>query len=355
MNEALKLGQLSGCGTFTARCAAYLEKSTGAQKAILTGSGTAALEMMGLLLDLQPGDEVIVPAFTFVSTANAFLLRGAKPVFVDVRPDTLNIDEKQIEKRISKKTKAVCVVHYAGVACEMDPILKLGIPVLEDNAHGLLGQYRGRPLGSFGTLAAQSFHDTKNLTCGEGGALLINDPQYLERAEVLRDKGTNRKKFMEKIVDKYTWVDVGSSFGLSDLAAAFLWAQFERAKDVQKKRAAAWNLYDRLLEPVAESLGLRRPTVPSHCEQSFHMYYVLCRSKQHRSELIQFLKARDIHAVFHYHALNASPMAQRMGFARQDCPVTEQVSDQVLRLPFFTDISTEEIHRVVNAIQEFRS
>jgi dTDP-4-amino-4,6-dideoxygalactose transaminase len=300
---------------------------------------------------------VIIPSFTFVSTVNAFVLRGAHPVFIDIRKDTLNLDEKQLEDRITSRTKAIVPVHYAGVGCEMDEILaiaaKHGISVVEDNAHGLFAKYKGKYLGTFGCLATQSFHETKNLTCGEGGALLINDMKYFERAEILREKGTNRSRFFRGQVDKYTWVDVGSSYLPSEILAAFLYAQLESWQEIQAKRQKIWQRYELEFRAWAGEHGIQTPHVPEHCEQSFHMYYLLFPSLQERQTLISHLKEKGIMSVFHYLPLHLSDMGLRFGGKVGDCPVTENVSDRLLRLPFYTDLTEDEQFRVVIAIKEF--
>jgi len=356
--ESVELGHISGDGHFTARCQRILEEATGARKALLVTSCTHALEMCALLLDIQPGDEVILPSFTFVTTANAFVLRGGRPVFVDIRPDTLNLDERLIESRVTERTRAIVPVHYAGVGCEMAAILRIaerhGIPVVEDNAHGLFGAYRGRPLGSFGCLATQSFHETKNITCGEGGALLINDPALVERAEILREKGTNRSRFFRGQVDKYTWVDLGSSYVLSDMLAAFLLAQLEAREQIQAARRRIWERYWEGLSGWAGSIGARLPVVPVHCHQAYHMFHVLMPSLAARQALIAHLRGRGILSVFHYQPLHDSEMGHRFGWRRGDCPVTEEVSDRLLRLPFFTSLSEEEQAGVIECIREFR-
>jgi len=354
IQEAIKSWQLSGDGAFTKKCHAFLERELGAKKALLTTSCTHALEMAALLLDIKPGDEVIVPSFTFVSTVNAFVLRGARPVFIDIRPDTLNLDETQLKRLITPHTRAVLVVHYAGVACEMDPILQIasehGLAVIEDNAHGLFGKYKDRNLGTFGCLATQSFHETKNFTCGEGGALLINDPQYIERAEIIREKGTDRSRFFRGQVDKYTWVDVGSSYLPSDILAAFLYAQLESRDCIQSRRRRIWERYDSGLKQWAEESGVKRPSVPAHCEHPYHMYYLLMPSLEKRQALISYLNSRDINSVFHYQPLHLSTMGQRFGGKAGDCPVTETVSDRLVRLPFYNDLTEEEQSAVIMAI-----
>ena len=340
------------------KCHALLEQLLDVPKVLLTTSCTHALEMAALLLDIQPGDEVIVPSFTFVSTPNAFVLRGARPVFVDVRPDTLNMDETQLERLITERTRAIVPVHYAGVGCEMDYYrciaAEYGIPIVEDNAHGLFGKYKGRYLGTFGTFATQSFHETKNFICGEGGALLINDPQYIERAEIIREKGTNRSRFFRGQVDKYTWVDIGSSYLPSDLLAAFLYAQLEARAEIQAKRRQIWETYYEQLQDWAWGNGVRMPIVPDHCEQSYHMFYLLLPSLEDRHALIDHLKERGILSVFHYLPLHLSEMGRRFGGRVGDCPVTEDVSDRLLRLPFYNDLSEADQTQVIEAIIEFR-
>ena len=356
--SAMSIGQISGDQTFTKRCHALLETRLGVAKALLTTSCTHALEMSGLLIGLQPGDEVILPSFTFVSTANAFVLRGARPVFVDCRADTLNLDERLLEAKITSRTKAIVPVHYAGVGCEMDTILDVarrhGIAVIEDNAHGLFGKYKGRWLGTFGDLATQSFHETKNFTCGEGGALLINDPALVERAEIIREKGTNRSQFFRGQVDKYSWVDVGSSYLMSDVLAAFLLAQLESSDWIQSRRRELWERYDAELADWAETARVTRPTVPAHCEQAFHMYYLLLPSLDARQRLIAHLKAQGILSVFHYLPLHSSEMGRKLGGRPGDCPVTEDASDRLLRLPFFNRMTPEEQGRVIEGIKSFR-
>ncbi len=357
MADALDAGVISGDGVYTRRCSRLLEELMGVPRVLLTTSCTTALEMIALLLGIEPGDEVVMPAFTFVSTANAFVLRGARPVFVDIRPDTLNLDEAQLERLVTPRTRAIVVVHYAGVGCEMDEILAIagrhGIPVVEDNAQGLFGAYRARALGTFGCLAAQSFHETKNVTCGEGGALVINDPRYFERAEIIREKGTNRSRFFRGLVDRYTWVDVGFSALPSDLLAAFLYAQLEAREQIQAKRRRVWECYDESLRPWAARHDVRLPVVPAHCAQPYHLYYLLMASLEHRQALIARLKAQGILAVFHYQPLHLSEMGQRFGGKAGDCPVTESVSDRLLRLPFYADLTEADQARVVDTIRAF--
>jgi dTDP-4-amino-4,6-dideoxygalactose transaminase len=358
IRAAIATPKFSGDGSHTAHCHALLQQSLGIQKALLTTSCTHSLEMAALLLDVVPGNEVIVPAFTFPSTANAFVLRGARPVFVDIRADTLNIDENQIEQRITERTTAIFLVHYAGVGCEMDTILAIArrhaIAVVEDNAHGLYGRYRRRYLGTFGEVAALSFHETKNFTCGEGGALLINDARFIERAEVLREKGTDRSRFFRGEVDKYNWVDIGSSYLPSDLLAAFLRAQLEHREQIQSARRRLWENYMRELSGWATDNGVRLPTIPPECEQSYHMFYLILPSLDSRQALISHLSQREIFAVFHYLPLHLSPMGRTFGGREGDCPVTEKISERLLRLPFYTDMTTTEQAQVIEAVSEFR-
>jgi dTDP-4-amino-4,6-dideoxygalactose transaminase len=355
MHQAITGMHLSGDGPFTKKCNTELENIIGASKALLTTSCTHALEMTALLLDIQPGDEIILPDFTFVSTVNAFVLRGARPVFVDIRADTLNLDESQLERHITPRTKAIVVVHYAGVGCEMDAILEIAgrynIPVIEDNAHGLFGRYKGKPLGSFGCMATQSFHETKNVTCGEGGALIINDPNLIERAEIIREKGTNRSRFFRGLVDKYSWVDIGSSYLPSEILAAFLCAQLEHWGEIQEKRKNIWDRYWQELYPWAEEHGILLPSVPVYCEQPYHMFYMLMPSLEQRQALIAQLKAEDIYAVFHYLPLHLSDMGVKFGGKVGDCPITEDISDRLVRLPLFFDMSSDEQTRVIGSIR----
>jgi dTDP-4-amino-4,6-dideoxygalactose transaminase len=355
--DAVRLGHLSGDGSYTKACHKLLEEALGVQKALLTTSCTHALEMAALILNLQAGDEVIVPSFTFVSTVNAFVLRGAKPVFADVRRDTLNLDERQLERLITPRTRAIVPVHYAGVACAMDEINAIAqqhnIPVIEDNAHGLFGRYRGQWLGTLGAMATQSFHETKNFTCGEGGALLLNSGDIIERAEIIREKGTNRSRFFRGMVDKYTWVDVGSSYLPSDALAAYLYAQLEARDRIQSKRQCIWDTYWRELGAWAAQHDVTLPTIPEECEQSYHMFYLLLPSLEVRTRLIEYLKTRSILAVFHYLPLHLSDMGQQFGGKPGDCPVTEDISDRLLRLPFFNDLSDAEQAEVIAALCEF--
>jgi len=355
--QALSSPKHSGDGPFTQRCHALLESALGVEKVLLTTSCTHALEMSALLIDLQAGDEVIVPSFTFASTANAFALRGARLVFADIRRDTLNLDEAQLESLITPRTRAIVLVHYAGVGCEMETILAVarrhGIIVIEDNAHGLFGRYRQQWLGSFGLFATQSFHETKNFSCGEGGALLINDSEFIQRAEIIREKGTNRTRFFRGEVDKYSWVDVGSSYLPSDLLAALLLSQLEVWKEIQAKRQKIWQTYYTGLKEWAMRQGVALPFVPSECDQTYHMFYILLPSLKTRQALISHLRARNILAVFHYLPLHLSDCGKTWGAQAGDCPVTEDVSDRLLRLPFYNSLDESTQNRVISAILEF--
>ena len=357
IQQALASGILSGDGQFTKRCNEWLQREISVPSALLTTSCTHALEMTALLLDLEPGDEVIVPAFTFVSSINAYVLRGAKPVFADIRPDTLNLDERQLASLITPRTKAIVVVHYAGVGCEMDSIMetanRAGVTVIEDNAHGLFGRYKGKNLGTFGAMATQSFHETKNIACGEGGALLLNDSTFMERAEIIREKGTNRSRFFRGLVDKYGWVDIGSSYLPSELLAAFLLGQFEASTKIQLRRKTICDAYSSALGDWANQNGIRMPFVPSHCEQPYHMFYMLLPDLEKRQAFIAHMRARGIIAPFHYLPLNASPMGIKSGSKLGDCPVTEKISDELVRLPLFNAMSDVETETVITAVKEF--
>jgi dTDP-4-amino-4,6-dideoxygalactose transaminase len=358
MAEAVASGHISGDGTFTRRVHALLEKELGVPKALLTTSCTHALEMMAILLEIQDGDEVIIPDFTFVSTVNAFVLRGARPVFLDIRPDTLNLDETRLEAAITSRTRAIVPVHYAGVGCEMDAILDIAqrhdIAVVEDNAHGLFGKYNGRFLGTFGVMAAQSFHETKNFTSGEGGALLINDPGLVARGEIVREKGTNRSRFFRGQVDKYTWVDIGSSYLPSDILAAFLFGQLEERERIQSHRKALWDTYNLALGDWAQKHGVQLPVIPPHCEQAYHMFYILLPDLDTRQNFIQYLREQGIYSVFHYLPLHLSDMGRRFGGKAGDCPVTEGVSDRLVRLPFHNSLSSAEQELTIEAILSFK-
>ena len=357
MAEAVANAHISGDGPFTKKCHTLLQQALGVPKALLTTSCTHALEMAAILLDIQDGDEVIVPDFTFVSTVNAFVLRGARPVFLDIRPDTLNLDESQLEAAITHRTKAILPVHYAGVGCEMDTIMEVArrhnVAVVEDNAHGLFGKYKGQYLGTFGVMASQSFHETKNFTSGEGGALLINDPKFVERAEIIREKGTNRSRFFRGQVDKYTWVDIGSSYLPSDLLAAFLYGQLEQRERIQSHRKALWETYVLALSDWAGKNGVNLPTIPEHIEQSYHMFYLLLPNLNLRQKFIQYLRDLGIYSVFHYLPLHLSDMGQRFGGNPGDCPVTEDVSDRLVRLPFHNGLTNSEQELAMEAILDF--
>ena len=353
--EAGARGHLSGDGAFTRRCHEWLERTTGTHKALLTHSCTAALEIAALLLDLEPGDEIVMPSFTFVSTANAFVLRGAVPVFVDIRADTLNIDERLIEAAITPRTRAICVVHYAGVGCEMDAILDIaarhGLAVVEDAAQGILSAYRERPLGAIGAFGALSFHETKNVIAGEGGALLVNEPAYSARAEILREKGTNRSQFFRGEVDRYTWVDVGSSFLPGEMVAAFLAAQVEHAQSITARRLALWQRYHEAFADLEARERLRRPIVPAHCRHNAHMYYLLLRDGDARNAFIDALSARGIQTVFHYVPLHASPAGRRFGRSVGALPVTDMAGATLVRLPLW--LPDLDQGRVVEAVEAF--
>jgi dTDP-4-amino-4,6-dideoxygalactose transaminase len=356
--QAVADGQISGGGRFASECEQLLADILGAGRVLLTTSCTHALEMCALLLDVGPGDEVILPTFTFVSTVNAFVLRGATPVLCDIRPDTLNIDESIVESAITPRTKAIVVVHYAGIGCEMDALCALSsassIDVIEDNAHGLFGSYRGRMLGTFGSLATQSFHETKNLTCGEGGALVINRPELVDRAEILREKGTNRSKYFRGLVDKYSWVDVGSSYVISDLLAAFLLAQLEQRATIQTRRRVVWLNYDEGLRSWARDEGIRQPVIPSHCEQSYHLYYLVMPSVEDRDRFIVHMRERGILSVFHYVPLHLSPMGSKYGGFPGQFPVAERVADCLVRLPLYNDLTHSDHAAVIEAATSFR-
>lgn len=350
-------GHLAGDGNFTKHCSRWLEARTGAGKALLTHSCTAALEMAALLADIEPGDEVIMPSYTFVSTANAFVLRGAVPVFVDIRPDTLNIDETLIEAAITPRTKAIVPVHYAGVGCEMDAIMaianKHNLLVIEDAAQAVMAHYKGRPLGAIGHMGALSFHETKNIISGEGGALLVNSPHYAERAEVIREKGTNRSQFFRGQVDKYTWVDIGSSYLPGEIIAAFLAAQMEEADSITRQRLAIWNTYNQWLAEAEKAGKLRRPVVPAHCAHNAHMYYILLPDLEHRTAFIDKLRKVGINSVFHYIPLHSAPAGQHLGRSHGELHVTNDMSERLVRLPLWVGLEehqTEVIQHVMAAL-----
>jgi len=357
MAEAVANAHISGDGPFTKKCHALLQEALGIPKALLTTSCTHALEMAAILLDIKDGDEVIVPDFTFVSTVNAFVLRGARPIFLDIRPDTLNVDESKLEAAITPRTKAVLPVHYAGVGCEMGAIMDVAqrhnVAVVEDNAHGLFGKYKGQFLGTFGVMATQSFHETKNFTSGEGGALLINDSKFVERAEIIREKGTNRSRFFRGQVDKYTWVDIGSSYLPSDLLAAFLYGQLEQRDRIQVRRKSLWETYHLALRDWAGENGVGLPFVPEHVEQSYHMFYLLMPNLDLRQRFIQYLRDLGIYSVFHYLPLHLSDMGQSFGGKPGDCPITEDVSDRLVRLPFHNGLTNSEQELAIEAILDF--
>jgi dTDP-4-amino-4,6-dideoxygalactose transaminase len=354
--QALHSGHLSGDGAFTQRCQELLSELLGGATVLLTTSGTHALELIALLLEIQSGDEIIVPSFTFPSTVNAFVLRGARPVFVDIRRDTLNLDEGKLDALITARTRAIVAVHYAGVGCEMNAIMEVAaqksIPVVEDNAHGLFGRYRGEQLGTLGVMAAQSFHETKNFSSGEGGAIVINDPAYVDRAEIIREKGTNRRNFFRGLVDKYTWVDVGSSFLPSDLLASVLLAQLEQRDWVSERRRVIWHRYADDLSGWAAANDVQMPYVPDHCQTAYHLFHMLLPSTRSRDALISHLRDAGILAVFHYQPLHLSAFGRQLHPAA-DCPVTEDVSDRLVRLPFFTNMAVGDTESVIEAVCAF--
>ena len=346
ISEAHHHGWLAGDGKFSKLCHKELERVTGAARALLTHSCTAALEMAAILANIGPGDEVIMPSYTFVSTANAFVLRGAIPVFVDIRSDTLNLDERLVEAAITPRTRAIVPVHYAGVACEMDALLDIahrhGLILIEDAAQGYGSSYKGRPLGTLGALGAFSFHETKTVISGEGGALIVNDAALAGRAEIIREKGTNRSSFFRGQVDKYTWVDIGSSFLPSELVAAFLWAQLQEADRINAERLAIWQWYHDFFEPLEAAGSLRRPVIPSDCTHNGHMYYLLLDDLEQRSRFIAALKAREIGAVFHYVPLHSSPAGQRFGRVASTMAVTDRQSDRLVRLPLWLGMGEQQ-------------
>lgn len=357
IRQAVASHKICGDGQFTKNCNAWLEERFGAQKALLTTSGTTALDMAALLCDFQPGDEVILPSFTFSSTATAFVLGGAKLVFTDIRPDTMNIDETKIEAAITPRTRAIVAVHYAGVACEMDAIMDIarryGLIVIEDAAQGVMSSYKGRALGTIGDLGCYSFHETKNYSMGEGGALIINDPKYNERAEILREKGTNRSKFFRGQVDKYTWVDFGDSYLPSELNAAYLWAQLLRADEINNDRLNSWNEYNEAFKPLAEKALVELPVIPEGCVHNAHMFYLKTENLEQRTALIKYLKERDILAVFHYVPLHSAPAGLKFGrFDGEDVYTTAE-SDRLLRLPLYYGLSREDRQAVIRAVKAF--
>lgn len=357
ISHAHSLGQLAGDGFYTKKCHSWIEEKLNATQALLTHSGSAALEVMAILSKIAPGDEIIMPSFTFVTTANAFVLRGGVPVFVDVREDTLNIDEKLIENAITSKTKAIVVVHYAGVSCEMDTIIKIAkkynLLVFEDAAQGFLSKYKKKYLGTLGDISAISFHETKNIISGEGGVLIVNNRQFIERAEVIREKGTDRSRFLKGEVDKYTWVDIGSSYLPGEIVAAFLYAQLEMSQNIVKKRLKIWNKYHKKLERL-ETIGLiKRPVIPAYAQHNGHLYYLIAENAEIRDSLISFLKSRGILALFHYIPLHSSPAGKKYTRFIGKMEVTDRVADTLIRLPLFYDISDKEIDYVVRSIYDF--
>ncbi|MFA6355657.1 MAG: dTDP-4-amino-4,6-dideoxygalactose transaminase [Candidatus Omnitrophota bacterium] len=357
IKQSVDSGHIAGDGLFTKKCHSFLEKRLNARKVLLTTSCTTALEMAAILCGVKRGDEVIMPSYTFVSTANAFHLRGAKLRFVDIRKDTLNMDEGLIAAAVTGRTKVIVPVHYGGVGCEMDAIIKIAgknrLYVVEDAAQGIGAAYKGRHLGTIGDFGALSFHETKNCICGEGGALLINNKRYIERAEIVREKGTNRSKFFRGEVDKYTWVDVGSSYLPSDLLAAFLYAQLENMDKITRRRREIFNFYSRELSPLSRDGVMQLPAIPSHCLPNYHMFYIMLESRKVRDGLLGYLKSKGIHTVFHYIPLHLSPVGRSMGYRMGQLPVTESASGRLLRLPFYYNLTGSETGRVVANIKRF--
>lgn len=357
MKKAVESMHICGDGEFTKKCNAYLEKSTGTAKCLLTTSCTHALEMAAILCDLKEGDEVILPSYTFVSTADAFVLRGAKAVFVDIRPDTMNIDENLIEDAVTDKTKAIFVVHYAGVACEMDTIMDIAdrhnLKVVEDAAQAIMCTYKGRPLGTIGDFGCYSFHETKNFSMGEGGALLIRDPEYIEKAEIIREKGTDRSKYFRGQVDKYRWMNYGSSYLPSDMNAAYLYTQLEMADEINNTRLARWQQYYELLTPLAEAGKIRLPVIPENCVHNGHMFYIKTKDMEERARLIDFLKQNEILAVFHYVPLHSAPAGIRFGRFHGEDKYTTKESERLLRLPMFYQLTEEQVEYIAGKVKEF--
>jgi len=355
IQESLQSSHLSGDGRFTKRCHQWIEERTGCDRALLTHSCTSALDLAAMMLDLKSGDEVILPSFTFVSTANAFVLRGAVPVFVDIREDTLNLDERQIEAAVTSRTRAIAPVHYAGVGCEMDTILEIAkrhnLKIVEDAAQGIAANYKGSPLGAIGDLGSFSFHETKNVISGEGGCLLVNDPELVLRAEIMREKGTDRSRFFRGEVDKYTWQEAGSSFLPSEPTAAFLWAQLEEVERITRERLAIWNRYHDLLAPLEQRGMLRRPIVPPHCDHNGHLYYVLLPAEFDRNAVLSRLKQAGIHAVFHYVPLHSSPGGQRFGRSHGELPLTTTLSERLIRLPLWVGLSEHQQQRICDTLR----
>ena len=357
ISKAIEYGHISGDGTYTKKCNSLIEEALGVKKSLLTTSCTHALEMSSLLMNIKPGDEVIIPSYTFVSTVNAFVLGGAKPIFCDIKNDTLNIDESKIECLITEKTKAIVVVHYAGVGCEMNYIMKLAkkynLFVIEDNAHGLFAKYNDKYLGTFGELSTLSFHETKNFSCGEGGSIIINDEKLIDRAEIIREKGTNRSEFFRGQIDKYTWVDMGSSYLPSDILASFLYAQFEKRYEIQDKRKIIWKYYFNNLLSWADANNVRLPHVPLNCEQAYHMFYLVFDNLDNRSRFIKEMKHYGVSCAFHYLPLNDAPMGNKFGWGKGDCPVTEDISERLVRLPFYNNL-LPNIDYVIESITSFK-
>lgn len=357
IEKAIRNNKICGDGEFTKKCSAWLEEKTGTAKALLTTSCTHATELAAILANIQPGDEVIMPSYTFVSTADAFVLRGATAVFVDIRPDTMNIDENLIEDAITEKTKAIVPVHYAGVSCEMDKICELAkkyhLYVIEDAAQGVMSSYRGKPLGTIGDYGCYSFHETKNYSMGEGGALLIKDKENIEKAEIIREKGTNRSKFFRGQVDKYTWVEAGSSYLPSDINAAYLWAQLEEAEKIYTDRMNSWNLYDELFRDMAEAGIIETPYIPEGCVHNAHMYYIKAKDLEERTKLIQFLKENGVNAVFHYIPLHSAPAGRKFGRFHGEDKYTTKESERLLRLPMYYGLKEEDVKTVVAAVRKF--
>ncbi len=357
MEEAIKNRKICGDGIFTKKCSAWMEEKTGTAKALLTTSCTHAIEMSAILSNIQPGDEVIMPSYTFVSTADAFVLRGAKVIFVDIRPETMNIDERLIEEAVTERTKAIVPVHYAGVACKMDEICDIAkrhnLFVIEDAAQGVMSFYKGRPLGTLGDYGCYSFHETKNYSMGEGGALLIKDPKNIERAEIIREKGTNRSKFFRGQIDKYTWMDAGSSYLPSDLNAAYLWAQLEKAEEILNDRMASWNLYNQLLKELEEEGYIRLPEIPEECTHNAHMFYIKAKDLEERTRLISYLKEHGVLAVFHYIPLHTAPAGKVCGKFHGEDRYTTKESERLVRLPMYYGLKEEEIEYITEKVKEF--
>lgn len=356
MKDAINRGKISGDGYYSKKVHEFIEKKFGTKKALFVSSGTAALDMSAILINLKPGDEVIMPSYTFVSTANAVLLQNAKIVFAEIEPDTLNIDPCDIENKVTDKTKAIYPVHYAGVSCKMNEIKKIAdennLIIIEDAAQGVNAKYKNKYLGTIGSIGCYSFHETKNYICGEGGAILMNKKEYIERAEIIREKGTNRNKFFRGEIDKYTWIDIGSSYIGSDLLAAYLWAQFEKLDEIQQRRKTIYNRYFRGLTDLAEKGLLRLPMIPSYAESNYHMFYIILKNESLRNNLLKRLKQSKIGAVFHYIPLHLSPMGLKLGYKIGDFPLTEDLAMRIVRLPFYYELSDSEIDYILKKIKE---